>query len=69
MLPRKSRLTWAAIAPLSFLWFAGGPELEVDAESTFMAAGTRQPMIVESRDEVREGQGGMEVAFFSGGSG
>jgi len=37
MLRKKSRLTWAAMAPLSFLWFAGGPELEVEAESTFMA--------------------------------
>jgi hypothetical protein len=36
MLRKTSRLTCAAIAPLSFLWFGRGPELTLDAESKFI---------------------------------
>ena len=45
---RISRLTWAAMAPLSFLWFGGGPELEGEPESWGWLIATLS-LIVNSR--------------------
>ena len=54
-----SKLTWAAIAALSFLWCGAGPELALQAESRFMLV-YRDVFPVEE-----QGQDDREVAMRS----